>query len=149
MGGTLRWMSPELLSGDVEKPGEGRASFASDMYAVAMAFWEVRTYLLSPYRDINVSTAFHWAYPLRPRHIRLPHHHGGYARRAATSTDRCRGDRFRRDDLGYYGEMLARRAGAEAFLSRGPGRRYIDARVPRAYFIPERRALRGSSEYAR
>lgn len=39
--GTLRWMAPELLNADGAELDAGKASFASDMYAVAMVFWEV------------------------------------------------------------------------------------------------------------
>lgn len=37
----MRWMAPELLSGDVESP-----TVASDIYAMGMVVWQVRFMLL-------------------------------------------------------------------------------------------------------
>ena len=39
-------MAPELLNADGAELDAGKASFSSDMYAVAMVFWEVRFLLL-------------------------------------------------------------------------------------------------------
>ena len=40
LSGTLRWMSPELIkSSDADG---GTSTFASDVYALAMVFYEVR-----------------------------------------------------------------------------------------------------------
>ena len=41
--GTVRWMAPELLISDDAEQDAGKASCASDMYALGMVFWEVRT----------------------------------------------------------------------------------------------------------
>lgn len=43
--GTLRWMSPELLGNVVDSEDSGRPTEASDIYAVAMVFWEVCQFL--------------------------------------------------------------------------------------------------------
>ena len=41
--GTLRWMSPELLSCDPLHDNGGNPTVASDMYSLAMVFYEVRS----------------------------------------------------------------------------------------------------------
>lgn len=40
-GGTLRWMSPELLVNNEVSEDFGMPTEASDIYALAMVFWEV------------------------------------------------------------------------------------------------------------
>jgi hypothetical protein len=47
-GGSLRWMAPELLDPDqyvleVEEKDMGRATKKSDIYALALTTWEVRS----------------------------------------------------------------------------------------------------------
>ena len=42
IGGTLRWMSPELLVDNEASEDAGKPTQASDIYALAMVFWEVR-----------------------------------------------------------------------------------------------------------
>lgn len=39
--GTLRWMSPELIGIHGENDDHGRPTVKSDIYALAMVFWEV------------------------------------------------------------------------------------------------------------
>lgn len=39
--GTMRWMSPELLGSAIQSEDTGQPTEASDIYAIAMVFWEV------------------------------------------------------------------------------------------------------------
>lgn len=42
--GTLRWMSPELLGHPDQMKDVGKPTEASDIYAVAVVFWEASRY---------------------------------------------------------------------------------------------------------
>ena len=62
-GGTFRWMSPELL---VSAGDTGMPTAASDIYALAMVFWEV-SWLMNGLHLNNVDTItdIHRMHPVR------------------------------------------------------------------------------------